>query len=97
MVPPGYNPVASLIEKPIAARREAEWLEVHEAALLLESARTYRPERATFAQPHMYPIVAVGAIQNVIGRLRALDQAHVAIAKPVGVRVGVPDRVGVDQ
>jgi len=58
LVPPGHNPVASLIEKPTAARREAEWLEVHEAALLLESARTYRPERSWLAQPHMYPIVA---------------------------------------
>ncbi len=38
-VPVGYNPVAALMEKPSAARKEARWLEVHEAALLLESAR----------------------------------------------------------
>jgi integrase len=58
VVPPGYNPVAALIEKPTAGRREARWLEVHEAALLLESARTHRPERPEMAQPHLYPIVA---------------------------------------
>jgi len=34
--------VAALIEKPTAARKEAACLEVHEAALLLESARTWR-------------------------------------------------------
>jgi integrase len=58
VVPPGYNPVSSLIEKPTAARREARWLEVHEAALLLESAFTYRPGRPELAQPHIHPIVA---------------------------------------
>jgi integrase len=58
LVPPGYNPVTALIEKPTAARREAKWLEVHEAALLVESAHTYRPARPELAQPHIYPIVA---------------------------------------
>ena len=58
VVPPGYNPVSALIEKPAAARREAKWLEVPEAALLLESARTYRPERPEVSQPHLFPIVA---------------------------------------
>jgi hypothetical protein len=32
-----------MLEKPTAKREEARWLEVHEAALLLESARTYQP------------------------------------------------------
>ena len=45
-VPPGYNPVASLIEKPSAERRVAAWLEVPLAALLLEAARTVRLARA---------------------------------------------------
>jgi integrase len=40
-VPPGYNPVAAMMEKPTARRREARWLEVHDAALLLEAARTH--------------------------------------------------------
>ncbi len=43
VVPPGYNPAAAMLEKPTAKREEARWLEVHEAALLLESARTYTP------------------------------------------------------
>jgi integrase len=37
----GVNPVGALMDKPAAAAREAEWLEVWEGALLLESARTY--------------------------------------------------------
>lgn len=56
-VPPGYNPVAALIDKPTAKRHEAKWLEVHEAALLLESARTYKPKRGDIALP-IYPLVA---------------------------------------
>jgi integrase len=39
-VPSGFNPVSSLMDKPSGRRLEAQWLEVHEAALLLESART---------------------------------------------------------
>lgn len=31
-VPPGYNPVAAMLEKPTARRQEAKWLEVHDAA-----------------------------------------------------------------
>ncbi len=41
-VPPGYNPVAAMLEKPTARRQEARWLEVHDAALLLEAARTHK-------------------------------------------------------
>jgi len=36
------NPVAALLEKPTAKKEEAKWLEVDEAARLLESARTYQ-------------------------------------------------------
>ena len=43
LVPSGYDPVGDFDEKPSPARREAKWLEVHDAALLLEAARTYRP------------------------------------------------------
>ena len=57
-VPPGYNPVSALIEKPTARSREARWLEVHEGALLLEAARTHRPKRADLALPCLYPLVA---------------------------------------
>jgi integrase len=40
LVPVGFNPVAALMEKPTIVRREARWLEVPDAALYLESART---------------------------------------------------------
>ena len=40
LLPPGFNPVAAFREKPRPPQREAQWLEVPDAALLLESART---------------------------------------------------------
>lgn len=55
-VPPGYNPVAALLEKPSGKPGEARWLEVPDAALLLEAARTYvAPVDGT---PFAYPLVA---------------------------------------
>jgi integrase len=58
-VPPGYNPVAALMEKPPAhTPQEAKWLEVHDAALLLEAARTYDPKRDDIALPFTYPLIA---------------------------------------
>ena len=69
-VPPGFNPVGAMLDKPTPRREEARWLEVHEAALLLESARTYQPSDvvshgrggggwvAPHANPHLHPILA---------------------------------------
>lgn len=57
-VPPGFNPCAALIDKPSGKREEAKWLEVHEAALLLESARTYVPKRADLTMPSIYALIA---------------------------------------
>ena len=60
-VPPGYNPVAALLEKPsVRPSDEAQWLEVHEAALLLEAARLYRPKRPDLAIPprRLYALIA---------------------------------------
>jgi integrase len=57
-VPPGFNPCAAIIDKPSGNREEARWLEVHEAALLLESARTYTAKRAAAAMPFIYPLIA---------------------------------------
>jgi integrase len=54
-VPPGYNPVAALMDKPVARREEARWLEVHDAALILEAARRYNP--GADALPFMYPLI----------------------------------------
>lgn len=50
---PGYNPVAALMEKPQDKQSEAEWLEVHEAALLLEATRLYVPARGEAIPPQM--------------------------------------------
>jgi integrase len=57
-VTPGYNPVAALLEKPSAQRHEAQWLEVHEAALLLEAAKSYRAKRGDLAVPYARALLA---------------------------------------
>lgn len=54
----GLQPVAALLDKPRAAKREARWLEVPDAALLLEAARVYRPTRGDLAIPFTYPLLA---------------------------------------
>ena len=71
IVKPGYNPVAAMMEKPSGQPAEAHWLESHDAALLLESARTYRPEADAHAGP-IYPLLAVllvtgGRTSEVLG------------------------------
>lgn len=43
-VEPGFNPVAAMLHKPKGRPREADWLQVHEAALLLEACKTYEPD-----------------------------------------------------
>ena len=58
VVPPGFNPVASLSDKPTPKREEAHFLSVPEVALLLESARTFRSKREDIAHPHAYPLLA---------------------------------------
>ena len=71
VVTPGYNPIAALMEKPAGKPAEARWLEPHDAALLLESARTYRPESDAHAGP-IYTLLAVllltgGRTSEVLG------------------------------
>jgi integrase len=58
VVPPGFNPVGAMMEKPVGRPKEARWLEVSEAALLLESARTYRPKRDDMALPFAHALFA---------------------------------------
>jgi integrase len=59
-VPPGYNPVGAMLEKPVGRPQEAHWLEVPDAALLLEAARTYNaPEEGT---PFGYPLIATALL-----------------------------------
>ena len=52
------NPVADMFVKPTEATREAPFLEAHEAALLLESARTYVPRVEDGAYPWIYALLA---------------------------------------
>ncbi len=80
-VAPGYNPVAAMMDKPQQTCREARWLEVHEAALLLESARRYRPgEGADRLGPvhgrTMYPLLATFLLTG--GRKREVLGLEVA-------------------
>jgi integrase len=58
-VQPNYNPVAALLDKPKAVAQEAKWLEVHEAALLLEAVRRVQSDRSDRIAPMMlYAIIA---------------------------------------
>ena len=72
VVPPGWNPVGVLMDKPSARREEAKWLEVPDAALLLAAARTWRPQRPDLATPYAYPIIGTflltgGRLAEVLG------------------------------
>lgn len=86
LVPSGYDPVGDFDEKPSPARREAKWLEVHEAALLLESARTYRPllKPGWRVMPFAYELIATflltgGRESEVLG----LEVDDVSLARDV--------------
>ena len=57
-VPPGYNPIAALLDKPTADHHEAAWLEVHEAALFLDATKRHRPIKAYCALRAIHPLVA---------------------------------------
>jgi integrase len=76
IVPVGYNPIAVLMDKPQIVRVEARWLEVHEAALLLESARTLpivaTPAGEAIGAQLAHPLVATfvltgGRLAEVLG------------------------------
>lgn len=61
-MPPGFNPVAAFGDKPTRAQREAKWLEVPDAALLLEAARTLptveTPAGPAIGAEEAYPLLA---------------------------------------
>jgi integrase len=58
-VPPAYNPVGALVEKPRAApTREATFFEVPDAALILEAARVVEKRAHGNATPGLHAIVA---------------------------------------
>jgi integrase len=77
-VPPGFNPVAAMMDKPRPRRGESRWLEVPAAALLLESARTWRggerPGAGMYA--HMHPLLATFLLTG--GRPREVFGLEVA-------------------
>jgi integrase len=75
-VPLGFNPVAALMEKPEVTRKEARWLEIDQAALYLESARTLptivTPSGEAIGAELAYPLVATflltgGRLTEVLG------------------------------
>lgn len=76
-VPVGFNPVASMMpgELPTHARGEADWLEVHEAAWLLEVARTM--PRQSNGVLYLYELVATilltGGRKSEVTGLRVED------------------------
>jgi len=60
-VPTGHDPVGDFDEKPERPHREAKWLEVSDAALLLEAARRYKPDNSTggrLASPFAFELIA---------------------------------------
>lgn len=57
-VQPRFNPAAAILEKPPAPKHEAKWLEIHDAALLLESARLRKPRCDWAAMPFAYELIA---------------------------------------
>lgn len=52
VVEPGFNPVSSMPDKPTAEEHEANWLEVPDAALLLEAARLHEPGKGAIPFAH---------------------------------------------
>lgn len=85
-VPQGHNPVKAWLgsvedgEKPTGGRtKEAEWLEPHEAALLLEAARTWKPEETggapncSFAYPLIATVLLTGGRKSEVLGLEVSD------------------------
>jgi integrase len=58
VVPPGFNPVAAMMEKPAARRLEAHWLEVPDAAFFLEAARTLPARSSELRADLVHPLLA---------------------------------------
>jgi integrase len=73
VVSPGYNPASAILEKPTGAGRgESAYLEVHDAALLLEAARLPGKRVNGHAMRDAFPLVATllltgGRLREVLG------------------------------
>jgi integrase len=80
------NPVAGLLDKPRGEKREAQWLEVHECALLLESARTLppSPEPDALAAAFAYPLLATYLLSGArSAEVLGLRVADVSLARNI--------------
>jgi integrase len=74
---PGYNPVAALMEKPTHVRREARWIEIPDAAVLLEAARRLPRQGGTRFGP------------KAVTRIRADWAAGETTKRAIACRYGV--------
>jgi integrase len=81
----GYNPVAVLMDKPAIVRREAHWLEVHEAALYLEAAHRLPPLGGTRLDAE--------AVARLRGEWEAGNRSKRALAGAYGVSDVVVSRI----
>lgn len=79
-VPSGFSPVRDTMEKPSGGRtQEADYFEPHEAALLLEAARTWKPEETggapncTFAYPLLATVLLTGGRKAEVLGLQVED------------------------
>jgi integrase len=73
-LPDGFNPLYRHRDKPKLRQVEAKWLEVHEAALFLEAARTLPRPAGSKLVPFLYPMIATylltgGRLDEVAGML----------------------------
>lgn len=76
VVPLGYNPVAALLTKPTAERKEVEPLQIDEASLLLEAAFLWRDEQpGRRIVPCIYPLLATFLMTG--GRQSEVTGLHV--------------------
>jgi integrase len=71
-LPPGSNPVEAMTDKPMADDHDARWLEVPDAALVLEAARTLPPAKSQLhdAMPAETAYALVGTFLLTGGRER---------------------------
>jgi integrase len=75
---PGYNPVAAMLDKPTAERKEARWLEVHEAALLIEACRPAPMREPSFPEvTHPKRRAFLVALAETGVRARAAEAAEI--------------------
>lgn len=66
-VMPGFNPVQAWTKKPTGEPADARWLEIHEAALLLQASRLYERPTTTVGQRELADSdVAIGDLHAVI-------------------------------